>query len=155
MLALVWPNLRRAPEAASRAQFDAAAYRDQLAELERDVTRGVIEPGEAEAARNEVSRRILGTLAGTGTANQPTVNQFGGSALIVALIVPLIAAPLYLWTGSPGAPDLPLQARLDSAVEHNDLDALVARVEAHLAKNPGGYCGLGGTGVSCQIGLSV
>jgi peptide-methionine (S)-S-oxide reductase len=27
--------------------------------------------------------------------------------------------------------------------------------QQYLAKNPSGYCGLGGTGVSCQIGLSV
>ncbi|HXV26361.1 MAG TPA: peptide-methionine (S)-S-oxide reductase MsrA [Alphaproteobacteria bacterium] len=27
--------------------------------------------------------------------------------------------------------------------------------QQYLAKNPGGYCGLGGTGVSCPIGLSV
>lgn len=23
----------------------------------------------------------------------------------------------------------------------------------HLSKNPGGYCGLGGTGVSCPLGI--
>ena len=27
--------------------------------------------------------------------------------------------------------------------------------QQYLAKNPGGYCGLGGTGVSCQIGTGV
>jgi peptide-methionine (S)-S-oxide reductase len=27
--------------------------------------------------------------------------------------------------------------------------------QQYLAKNPGGYCGLGGTGVSCPIGLPV
>jgi peptide-methionine (S)-S-oxide reductase len=27
--------------------------------------------------------------------------------------------------------------------------------QQYLAKNPAGYCGLGGTGVACQIGLSV
>ncbi|HEY5810513.1 MAG TPA: peptide-methionine (S)-S-oxide reductase, partial [Povalibacter sp.] len=27
--------------------------------------------------------------------------------------------------------------------------------QQYLAKNPRGYCGLGGTGVSCPIGLSV
>ncbi len=27
--------------------------------------------------------------------------------------------------------------------------------QQYLAKNPGGYCGLGGTGVSCPIGLSA
>jgi peptide-methionine (S)-S-oxide reductase len=27
--------------------------------------------------------------------------------------------------------------------------------QQYLAKNPGGYCGLGGTGVACPIGLNV
>lgn len=27
--------------------------------------------------------------------------------------------------------------------------------QQHLSKNPGGYCGLGGTGVSCPVGLEV
>ena len=27
--------------------------------------------------------------------------------------------------------------------------------QQYLAKNPSGYCGLGGTGVSCQIGVGV
>jgi peptide-methionine (S)-S-oxide reductase len=27
--------------------------------------------------------------------------------------------------------------------------------QQYLAKNPGGYCGLGGTGVSCQVGTTV
>jgi peptide-methionine (S)-S-oxide reductase len=27
--------------------------------------------------------------------------------------------------------------------------------QQYLAKNPGGYCGLGGTGVACQVGTGV
>jgi peptide-methionine (S)-S-oxide reductase len=27
--------------------------------------------------------------------------------------------------------------------------------QGYLAKNPGGYCGIGGTGVSCPIGVGV
>jgi peptide-methionine (S)-S-oxide reductase len=27
--------------------------------------------------------------------------------------------------------------------------------QQYLAKNPGGYCGLGGTGVSCPVGVAV
>ena len=141
MAALVWPMIRRTPEAASRAQFDAAVYRDQLAELERDAARGAIGPAEAEAARNEVSRRILSTLAGNAGGTGVSSKQPWRSALIAGLIVPLVAVPIYLWSGSPGAPDLPLQARLDSAIEANDLDALVARVESHLAKSPGDVAG--------------
>ncbi|MEC7536844.1 MAG: peptide-methionine (S)-S-oxide reductase, partial [Pseudomonadota bacterium] len=27
--------------------------------------------------------------------------------------------------------------------------------QQYLAKNPGGYCGLGGTGISCPVGVGV
>jgi cytochrome c-type biogenesis protein CcmH len=141
MAALVWPIMRRAPEAAPRAQFDAAIYRDQLAELERDAARGIIGPAEADAARNEVSRRILGTLGDATRKGEGEAEPQGRSALLAALLIPLVAVPVYLWAGSPRLPDLPLQARLDNAVEANDLDALVARVESHLAKNPGDVAG--------------
>jgi cytochrome c-type biogenesis protein CcmH len=139
--ALVWPLTRRTPVAAPRAQFDAAVYRDQLAELERDLARGAIGPSEADAARNELSRRILGTLTDDGSKTRGEVSLPWRSAVSAALLVPLIAIPIYLWSGSPKLPDLPLQARLDNAIEANDLDALVARVEAHLAKSPGDVAG--------------
>ena len=43
----------------SDADFNLAVYRDQLQELERDQGRGLIGAAEAEAARNEISRRLL------------------------------------------------------------------------------------------------
>src|SRR6185436_11825694 len=43
----------------SDAEFDRAVYRDQLQELERDQGRGLIGAAEADAARNEISRRLL------------------------------------------------------------------------------------------------
>jgi peptide-methionine (S)-S-oxide reductase len=54
-----------------------------------------------------------------------------------------------------------------AAADHGEITTEIARIdEAHpmyyaedyhqqyLAKNPGGYCGLGGTGVSCPVGLT-
>ena len=38
---------------------DVAVYKDQLAEIERDLAAGRIAPEEAEASRIEVSRRLL------------------------------------------------------------------------------------------------
>ncbi|MFD1333909.1 c-type cytochrome biogenesis protein CcmI, partial [Methylopila musalis] len=42
-----------------RADGDAAVYRDQIAEIERDKARGLIGGKEAEAARAEVARRLF------------------------------------------------------------------------------------------------
>ena len=55
--AVLWP-LSRAPSSEA-AGSEIAIYRDQLAEVDRDLASGVIASGEAEAARVEVSRRLL------------------------------------------------------------------------------------------------
>ena len=56
---LVLPLWRRNRNAATRADYDLAVFQDQLAEIERDAERGLLEAKQAEAARLEVQRRIL------------------------------------------------------------------------------------------------
>jgi cytochrome c-type biogenesis protein CcmH len=63
--AIVWPLLRRsAVPPPSRGAFDRSIYRDQLAELARDVERGVVDADQAAAARLEIERRLLATESG-------------------------------------------------------------------------------------------
>jgi cytochrome c-type biogenesis protein CcmH len=130
---LAIPFLRKAPTAKPRdVDFETAIYRDQLQELDRDKARGIIGDVEADAARNEISRRLL-------QANAPqTLSLSNGSPLakFAVLLVPLIALPIYAKFGNPKFPDVPLQERLQGAVANQDFAALVASVEAHLAINP-------------------
>ena len=49
-------------------------FRDQLAELDRDLARGAIGEKEAEAARNEISRRLIGA-----TSSAPVSSRAVGS----------------------------------------------------------------------------
>lgn len=114
----------------SDADFDRAIYRDQLQELERDSARGLIGAVEAEAARNEISRRLL------QVANPKTVATGNRYSLLAVLLVPLVALPVYAKYGSPRFPDVPLQERLKGAIANQDFEALVATVEAHLAEAP-------------------
>ncbi len=109
-----------------------AIYKDQLTELDRDVASGVIAAEEAEAQRTEISRRLL-AVGREATAEQPTSRQF---PKLLVLAVPLLAAALYYQIGRYGVPDLPREQRLAAAETSNDWDALVARVEQQLEKNP-------------------
>jgi cytochrome c-type biogenesis protein CcmI len=59
VLAVSWPVLKSRTAGPARAQYDEAVFRDQLAELERDKARGLIGTAEADAARNEIARRLL------------------------------------------------------------------------------------------------
>ena len=55
LAAMLWPLLRTNRAVPERAEFDLAVYRDQLKELDRDVTRGLLGPQEATAARLDIA----------------------------------------------------------------------------------------------------
>jgi cytochrome c-type biogenesis protein CcmH len=136
IFAVLWPLSR-----GERTQADggeAAVYRDQLTEVERDVATGLINPPEAAAARVEISRRLL---AATDNQREPPVAtnaRLRRVAAVVALLgLPAIAVAVYYPLGSPDLPDFPLAQRSRSTPDGTQsLDNLVAQVERHLADNP-------------------
>lgn len=134
VVALCWPVLKGRTAGPARADYDEAVFRDQLAELDRDKARGLIGPAEADAARNEIARRLLGV----GRQTPRTETQGGGKwpILAVAAVVPVAALALYIAIGAPGRPDMPLKERLETALANNDVQALMAKAEAHLAEKP-------------------
>ena len=96
---------------------DIAVYKAQLREVEKDLARGVLTDEEAEAARLEVSRRLL-------AADKQTQGQVGQAGapmrgLAVGLLVIALAATLlgYQQLGRPDLPDQPLAARLEAMQE--------------------------------------
>jgi cytochrome c-type biogenesis protein CcmH len=131
MAVLLVPFLRQ-PQGppSSDADFNSAVYRDQLQELDRDAARGLIGGAEAQAARNEISRRLL------QVAKPRTAAKGNRYAVLAVALVPLLALPIYAKYGSPRSPDVALQERLKGAIANQDFAALVAAVERHLAKNP-------------------
>lgn len=146
---LVLPLWRRSTRAAKRADFDLAVFRDQLAEIERDAERGLLEPKQAEAARLEVERRILARAdeAERGPKPSPVGRRI---VLAAAAGAPVAAALVYLYVGSPGTPDFPLAARPDAREtaarasaearlreQIPDLDAAIIRLEERLQREPG------------------
>lgn len=132
---LLWPvyKTRKDAQVEDRNSYDRAVFRDQLAELDRDVERGMIGGAEAEAARNEISRRLI---AATTRADNRHPLGSPSLALVAALIIPALALPLYLRSGSPELPDVPRAQRIENAAKTGDFDALIVQVEEHLAKTP-------------------
>ena len=131
---LLWPR-RRADEAEAGGH-DMAVYRDQLAEVDRDAERGLIDARQAEAARTEISRRML------AAADQDTAAgdaRRGGQWLRLAVValLPIAALALYLQSGRPDLPSQPFAARDQSGQE--TLMAALREAEAlaaTLADNP-------------------
>lgn len=135
-LALVWPLARgRAgiePDAA-----DLAFYRSQLAEVEGDLAREAVEPGEAAATRAEIGRRLL--AAAGAAAHRPAKPSRGprlAAVLLAVGVVPAGTLALYLRLGHPDEPDAPLEARRATPSPGLDLAAALPRIEAHLAAHP-------------------
>lgn len=135
IFAVLWPLSR-----AGRRQgegSEAAVYKDQLTEIDRDVATGLIGASEAEAARVEISRRLLAAV--DRQDDRPVASNTGlrRLAAIVALVgLPIVAVAFYLPLGSPRLGDFPLAQRTRAPDVAQPLDNLVAQVEAHLEKNP-------------------
>ncbi len=137
IFAVLWPLARTT--ATERTAADAEVYRDQLDEIERDRASSVIGVAEAEAARVEVSRRLLAAA----DAKAPPVLDAAArlrhrrSAAVVTLVfIPLGAVALYLLLGSPNLPGQPLSQRMAAPSGTDSMAGLIARVETHLEQNP-------------------
>ncbi len=139
LAAVAWP-LARGHARASDAS-DLAVYRDQLEEIERDRADGRIGHDEFEAARAEVSRRLLGAAASAGDAAAKAEAQpqrgHRAAALVSAFILLPLAVPFYaLVVGSPGLPGEPFASRATDDNEGVSIAALIARIERHLEEKP-------------------
>jgi cytochrome c-type biogenesis protein CcmH len=142
VFAVLWPLSRRG--VARRGGSDVVVYRDQLDEIARDRAAGLIGEAEAQAARVELSRRLIAAVDSAETATESDAGARDRSSLwrrritavVALLLVPAGATALYLHLGSPQLPGEPLAARLRAIHENAPIAKLVAQVEAHLAKDP-------------------
>jgi cytochrome c-type biogenesis protein CcmH len=136
VLAVLWP-LARKPRS-GQAGSDLVVYQDQLEEIGRDRSAGLIGEVEAEAARVEVSRRLLAAADTQAAAPPPTEPLWHRRAAAVAALIVLLLLPvgLYAALGSPEIPGQPAYARAAIPQDQQNIANLIGRVEEHLAQNP-------------------
>ncbi len=117
-LAVAWVILRaflKVPDGANASELDVQVYKDQLQSLNSDVERGLVTGNEAEAARLEISRRLL--AADKRAQNEVAAGTAPASKLflvVVALFLLAGSLGLYQFMGNPELPDQPLAARLEA-----------------------------------------
>lgn len=133
--------LGRAPRA-STGGSDLAVYKDQLKEIDSDQACGMIGEAEAEAARLEISRRLLAAAEAPSSAASTAATGLRAGrrcrvAALAALAI-LTIGPLgfYVALGSPNIPGEPALARVNTPRGQELIANLVTQVEAHLASNP-------------------
>lgn len=145
VLVLLNTLLRPRDHEGPRSAFDVTVYKDQLAEVERDIDRGLLNEVQARSARLEIERRVLAATASDETAATPGLPQSAAEksnrwmAWFLVAALPGLAIGLYLNLGSPGMPGIPfaerraLESEFQKALNSDlarEITALEARVEA-------------------------
>jgi cytochrome c-type biogenesis protein CcmH len=131
VLPILLPLLRPARPVAERANYDQAVYRDQLAELDRDIGRGLLTPAEAETARLEIQRRLL-----AADRQPPARTRLGRSPALAGGLLVFVAGgglATYLWLGQPGLPDIPYASR-KAELAQEDTQLPMRQAAAQLAE---------------------
>ncbi len=157
LLFVLPPLLNRGLGKASvdHSQLNASIYRDQLAELDRDLANNTIDQGHYERTRHELERRLLQDVdaasAGKTLAGPSVLSRSTAVGLMIG--IPALAVSLYLSLGEPSAisgvqsPMLAAQQGADdpSSVEHPDTDqqvqAMVAQLAARMEQTPDDFEG--------------
>ena len=120
--ALVAPLIRarHADDSETGEVTDVDIYKSQLAEVERDLARGVLNAEEAERTRTEIARRLLAAdRAGTEAEPRDEAPRRLNIALAVVTMLAVAGAALwgYMTLGQPGYGDLPRAERIAAAEE--------------------------------------
>ena len=99
------PFLRRLDERRSSAERELEVYRDQLGEVEREAAGGFIDGGQAQAASNEIKRRLLAADRAATEAPRSQIAAPNNFVVItIAGFVVLGSTILYAVTGRPDLP---------------------------------------------------
>lgn len=133
LLAMIIIRAREQGEPA--AAYDLRVYRQQLREVDKDLARGVINEGDAERIRTEISRRILAADAQlqkrkSGPAQPRSLSLI--SAVTTALLITGGTLGLYWQLGAPGYGDLGLKDRIRLAGERAENRPSQAEAEAEV-----------------------
>ncbi len=139
---LLWTMLRKPQATRSEAPDEDSAriYREELQELQDAVQSGAMVPADFERARQDLSIRVVQDIPETA---ESATNSVAGSsqravvsAVVMALVFPLLGSFVYLTLGDPMAvvePSLTGRAEQDSAP---DFAAMAEKLKAKLETNP-------------------
>jgi cytochrome c-type biogenesis protein CcmH len=130
------PLLRksRGRKVVTRDAINVSVYRDQLRELDADLASGAISRESHAEALRDIERRILEDTAGGGGN---VARDTGGrrAAVAAALTVPVLAASLYVFVGTPQAL-LPESESPAHTVDAQQVEAMVERLAQRMRENP-------------------
>lgn len=134
VFSILWPLSRPAPQPREDAA-DVAFYRAQIAEIDVELSRGALDPQQAESAKALAARRLLAAAPDeVAVGDTPRLRKI--AAALALVLIPAVALGLYQKIGNPELPDMPLAARLQSQPVKTDIAMAVAKIEAHIDAHP-------------------
>ena len=136
---LVWPLIaHRGRPAATSADANLSIYRDQFAELERDLQSGVLGEEQYGVARAELERRLLEEVEGPRQASRGAPSRSGQmAAIVVGVALPVCAGLLYFYLGNPQGLTAPRHAAADPAnVTVEQFQQMTEKLAARLREKP-------------------
>lgn len=138
---LLYPLLlrERKPHVGSARELSITVLREQLGELAEQSKAGLLDAGVYVEEQAELERRALEDgVADSGIVEQVSARRRPALAAFVGIVIPVMAAALYLWLGSPDA--LKPQSATDAAGNHalnpQQIQNMAAKLAERLQGNP-------------------
>jgi cytochrome c-type biogenesis protein CcmH len=124
----------------SHGLTNLAIYRDQLRELDADLTNGTLDAAQYETAKREIERRVLEEVEDDETQITSAAGPQWTLAASIAVVIPIVAIAGYLLLGTPVALDASKQVAQQQAGAHDmspqRLATMIDGLQVRLRANP-------------------
>lgn len=139
------PLFRTEGKSSTRTEGELAVYRDQLAEIEDDIERGLVSKDQATDDEIEISRRLLAVSDPDQSKTETGLTPNARTAAIGTLAAIAVLAPLSVYSqmGEPNLKAQPFVKVASASSEHSssDMTSAIDRLVARLDKNPDDFEG--------------
>jgi cytochrome c-type biogenesis protein CcmH len=133
----LWLGQRQNKKNIDRKEANLAIFRDQLADLDREKSEGMLADADFDQSRSELQRRLLEEVEAEGEA-ATTVDLQSPSrktAIAVLLLLPVLGLLAYGYLGNPKALD-PTQTASPPQMTAEQIDGMVSKLAARMQANP-------------------
>ena len=144
VLVLAWSVLRAARAATKGGEREhvmshVSVYREQLAELERELAQGSLDQQGFDLSQQELTQRLMEDAPGAATAPAPAAPA--RTKLLISLLtltIPVLAFVIYFYVGTPIAldPALLAQANGEEQITPQKLETMAEQLSQRLEKEP-------------------
>lgn len=140
LLFVLPPLLRQVAARASPSQQaeNVRLYREELANLDRELAGGAISESQHLEAKREVERRLIEDVGEPGGAVSAPAAAPRWTPIAVGAVIPLIAGSIYLWVGNPQGldPQAALAPDASHSVTPEQITEMVERLAEKLKQKP-------------------